>query len=93
MEKYFEGEELTADEFSEGLRKSVHDAHLIPVFATSVKADLGVKETMDSISRLFPSPHDYPVSCAEGNQISADEDQPFSGLRYGAASAIRSSAS
>ena len=79
MEKYFEGEELTAEEFSEGLRKSVHDAHLIPVFATSVKADMGVKETMDSISRLFPSPHDYPVRCAEGNEISAEEDQPFSG--------------
>ena len=79
MEKYFSGEELSADEFSEGLRKSVHDAHLIPVFATSAKADLGVKETMDSISRLFPSPHDYPVSCSEGNKISADEDQPFSG--------------
>ena len=80
MEKYFEGEELTADEFSEGLRKSVHDAHLIPVFATSVKADMGIKEAMDSISRLFPSPHDYPVSCSEGNKISAGEDQPFSGL-------------
>lgn len=79
MEKYFAGEELTADEFSEGLRKSVHDAHLIPVFATSVKADMGVKETMDSICRLFPSPHDYPVNCAEGNHISAEEDQPFSG--------------
>ena len=79
MEKYFEGEELTADEFSEGLRKSVHDAHLIPVFAVSVKQDFGVKETMDSISRLFPSPHDYPVNCAEGNQILAEEDQPFSG--------------
>jgi elongation factor G len=78
MEKYFDGQELTADEFSEGLRKSVHEAHLIPVFATSVKADMGVKETMDSISRLFPSPHDYPVSCAEGNKISANEDQPFS---------------
>jgi elongation factor G len=79
MEKYFEGQELTADEFSEGLRKSVHDAHLIPVFATSVKKDTGVKQTMDSISRLFPSPHDYPVCCAEGNEISAEEDQPFSG--------------
>lgn len=79
MEKYFAGEELTADEFSEGLRKSVHDAHLIPVFATAVKTDMGVKETMDSISRLFPSPHDYPVNCAEGNHISAEEDQPFSG--------------
>ncbi|RKX34377.1 MAG: elongation factor G, partial [Verrucomicrobia bacterium] len=32
-----------------------------------------------SISRLFPSPHDYPVSCAKGNEISAEEDQPFSG--------------
>ncbi|MEE9368651.1 MAG: elongation factor G [Pontiella sp.] len=79
MEKYFDGVELTADEFSEGLRKSVHDAHLIPVFSTSVKADMGVKEMMDSISRLFPSPHDYPVRCAEGNEISAEADQPFSG--------------
>lgn len=79
IEKYFNGEELTADEFSDGIRKAVHDALLIPVFATSAKADFGVKEMMDSISRLFPSPHDYPVSCAEGNQISAEEDQPFSG--------------
>ncbi|MEI6892433.1 MAG: elongation factor G [Pontiella sp.] len=79
MEKYFDGQELTAEEFSEGLRKAVHEAHLIPVFATSVKTDMGVKETMDSISRLFPSPHDYPVSCAAGNKISAEEDQPFSG--------------
>lgn len=77
IEKYFSGEELTADEFSEGLRKSVHEAHLIPVFATAVKTDMGVRETMDSISRLFPSPHDYPVQCAEGNTISAEEDQPF----------------
>jgi len=80
MEKYFEGEELTAEEFSDGLRKSVHNAKFIPVFATSVKTDMGIKETMDSISRLFPSPHDYPVSCAEGNKISADESEPFSGL-------------
>lgn len=79
IEKYFNGEELSADEFSDGIRKAVHDAHLIPVFATSAKADIGVKEMMDSISRLFPSPHDYPVNCAEGNQISAEEDQPFAG--------------
>jgi len=79
MEKYFEGEELTADEFSEGLRKSIHDAHLIPVFATSVKADMGVKEMMDSISRLFPSPHDHPISSIEGDEVPAGEDQPFSG--------------
>jgi elongation factor G len=79
IEKYFNGEELTADEFSDGIRKAVHDALLIPIFATSAKADIGVKEMMDSISRLFPSPHDYPVNCAEGNQISAEEDQPFSG--------------
>lgn len=79
IEKYFNGEELSADEFSDGIRKAVHEAHLIPVFATSAKADVGVKEMMDSISRLFPSPHDYPVCCAEGNQISAEEDEPFSG--------------
>jgi len=80
MEKYFEGEELTADEFSDGLRKSVHDAHLIPVFAASAKTHIGVKETMDSISRLFPSPEDYPVKCADDEEVATGETEPFAGL-------------
>ncbi|MBM4152455.1 MAG: elongation factor G [Kiritimatiellaceae bacterium] len=80
MEKYFNGEELSADEFSEGIRKSVHDAHLIPVFACSSKTKIGVKETMDSISRLFPSPEDYPVKCADGHEVATGENEPFAGL-------------
>ena len=80
MEKYFEGVELTADEFSDGLRKSVHDAHLIPVFAASAKTHIGVKETMDSISRLFPSPEDYPVQCADGHEVETCANEPFAGL-------------
>jgi len=80
MEKYFEGQELTADEFSDGLRRAVHDAHLIPVFAASAKTKVGVKETMDSISRLFPSPEDYPVKCADGHEVSTCENEPFAGL-------------
>ena len=80
MEKYFNGEELTADEFSNGLRKAVHEALLIPVFAASAKTRIGVKETMDSISRLFPSPEDYPVRCADGHEVATGEDQPFAGL-------------
>ncbi len=80
LEKYFNGEELTADEFSDGLRKSVYDAHLIPVFAASAKTKIGVKETMDSISRLFPSPEDYPVRCADGHEVGTGEEQPFAGL-------------
>jgi elongation factor G len=80
MEKYFDGVELTADEFSDGLRKSVHEAHLIPVFAASAKTHIGVKETMDSISRLFPSPEDYPVTCADGHEVATGESEPFAGL-------------
>lgn len=80
MEKYFEGVELTADEFSNGLRKSVHDAHLVPVFAASAKTKTGVKEAMDSISRLFPSPEDYPAKCADGEEVATGETEPFAGL-------------
>lgn len=80
MEKYFEGQELTADEFSDGLRKSVHEANLIPVFACSAKTHVGVKETMDSISRLFPSPQDYPVVCSDGHEVDTCENEPFAGL-------------
>jgi elongation factor G len=80
MEKYFDGQELTADEFSDGLRKAVHDAILIPVFACSAKSHVGVKETMDSISRLFPSPEDYPVKCADGHEVKTCENEPFAGI-------------
>lgn len=80
MTKYFDGVELSADEFSDGLRKSVHEANLIPVFACSAKSHVGVKETMDSISRLFPSPEDYPVTCADGHEVKTCENEPFAGI-------------
>ncbi|MFA5689670.1 MAG: elongation factor G [Kiritimatiellales bacterium] len=80
IEKYFNGEELTADEFSDGIRKAVHKTALIPVFAASAKTHAGVKETMDTISRLFPSPEDYPVKSADGAELSTAEDQPFAGF-------------
>ena len=80
MEKYFDGQELTADEFSDGLRKAVHDAILIPVFACSAHTHIGVKETMDSISRLFPSPEDYLIQCANGHEVKTCENEPFAGI-------------
>jgi elongation factor G len=35
---------------------------------------------MDSISRLFPSPEDYPVKCADGHEVATGENEPFAGL-------------
>lgn len=80
IEKYLEGEYLSAEEISQGLRCSVNDSHLVPIFAASPESGVGVTDMMDSISRLFPAPNDESVMDSDGNEIDTSEEAPFSGL-------------
>ncbi len=80
LEKYLGGEELSRNEILEGLRGSMNSGGLIPVFAVSSPADVGVDELMETIALLFPSPLDRPVRDADGNDIDPAASAPFSGL-------------
>ncbi len=80
IEKYLEGEDLTPEEISEGLHGAVRDGSLIPVFAVSGAAHVGIEELLEGISLLYPSPEDCPHKDAEGNPIKSEADGPFSGL-------------
>ena len=55
MEKYFEGEELTEEELSNGIRACVLNREMFPVFVTSAIEDKCIKETLDALIQVMPS--------------------------------------
>ncbi len=59
-EKYLEGEELTKEELSAGLKSGFMSGEIVPVFATSASSNLGTSELMDAVVGFFPSPADAP---------------------------------
>jgi elongation factor G len=80
IEKYLEGEALTREEITNGLRGAVQSGDLVPVFALSAKKDLGCDELLQDATRLFPSPIDVPSTDAAGEELDCRETAPFSGL-------------
>jgi len=56
MMRYLDGEKLTEEEISSGLKNAILNGSLVPVFAGSVEKDLGVEELMNGIVNLFPNP-------------------------------------
>lgn len=57
MEKYFEGEEFTAQEISTALRSSVIDCEVVPVLMGSGLNTQGTSMLLQAIDRYFPSPN------------------------------------
>lgn len=77
MMRYLDGETLTEEEISNGLRQSILEGALVPVFAGSVEQDLGIDELLDCIVNLFPKPLDKKeISDKEGNTIELNEEEP-----------------
>ncbi len=56
MEKFFDGEEFTAEEIASGLRAGVKDGALIPVFCGSAFSGLGTEAFMNGVINLVPDP-------------------------------------
>jgi len=81
MERYLEGEELSASDISAGLSKAVAAGTLIPIFCTSSKTGVGVDELMESLASSTLAPTDIPrtVTNAEGEDVELVQsaDQPF----------------
>jgi len=66
LEKYLEGEALTADEIMTGLRSAIQDGTYIPVFVAAGSAEIGLAPILDAILALMPSPSQAPPISAHG---------------------------
>ncbi|MBI4454468.1 MAG: elongation factor G [Acidobacteria bacterium] len=56
MEKFFETGTLDGEDMIAGLKQAVMDSTVIPVFITSATSNAGVKQLLDHVVELIPSP-------------------------------------
>ena len=61
MEKYFGGEEFTAEEMINGLRAGIADCSIVPVLCGAALLNQGITALMDMIVDYMPSPEYKPV--------------------------------
>ena len=81
--KYLEGDELSPEEISAGLKAGILDRSIIPIFATSAAKNTGTAELLDGIASLLPSPDDVEApdlpEGAQANLIFKTSADPFVG--------------
>ncbi|MBI4312362.1 MAG: elongation factor G [Chloroflexi bacterium] len=81
--KYLEGQEITQEELLAGLKKGVMAGQLTPVMVGSAVAGQGIKELLDAMVDLLPSPADVqPAEATKpgGNEkvrLAADPNGPL----------------
>ncbi len=76
LEKYLEGEELSAEEVANGFRKAVLFGQFVPVLVTASTAGLGIEPLLEMIIELLPSPANAPPAIAQG--ASGEQSLPAS---------------
>lgn len=87
MEKYINGEEISAAELKASLRRSTINMTLVPVICGSAFKNKGVQPLLDAVVDFLPSPVDIPPvqgTTPDGKQVErrASDDEPFSALVF-----------
>lgn len=86
MMKYFDGEPFTTEEIARGLRKSVANGDLVPVFIGSAEKNIGIDYLLSVVERYIPSPSDIAVTkgTKDGEEIERKMDisEPFSAIVF-----------
>lgn len=83
MEKYLEGKDLTDEELKIAFKKAVMMRKIFPLFCGSAYYNRGIKELMDYIVSLFPSPSEgkkFKLKTTEGEErdVKQQIDGPLS---------------
>lgn len=71
LEKYLNGEELSAEEIAQGFRKAVQSGQFVPVFVTAAAKSIGIAPLLQAVLDLLPSPVDAPEVVVQG--VSGEE--------------------
>ena len=77
MERYFEGEEISADEIATTLKLAVARGTIVPVLCCAAKAGVGVREVPEFLAACAPSPADAPPRTgtdADGEEVTIEPD-------------------
>ncbi len=88
MEKYLEGEEISAAELRRALRAATLRGDLVPVLCGSALRNKGVQPVLDAVVDYLPSPLDVPpmvgINPKTGGEWKCypDENRPFAALAF-----------
>ncbi|MCH8064322.1 MAG: elongation factor G [Chloroflexi bacterium] len=87
INKYLEGEELTAEELSTALRAAVISGSVVPILAASATKSIGIARALDALVRYSPSPRDASeVQATDGADgelsLTADSGGPLAVLAF-----------
>ncbi len=88
LEKYLGGEELSADEIKDGIRKATNSLAICPVLCGSAFKNKGVQMLLDAIVDFLPSPLDIAqmvgINPDNGEDVECpcDDDKPLSALAF-----------
>lgn len=86
--KYLEGEELTQQEITQGLKAGIALGMIVPVFAGASPSQIGVEELLNAIVENLPSPAESGdttgVNVSSGDEVSleADSDGPLAAFVF-----------
>ncbi|MDP2891775.1 MAG: elongation factor G [Bacillota bacterium] len=72
LEKFFGGEELTADEIIKGLHEGTVAGRMVPVCCGAAAANLGIAAVTDCIIKYLPSPDEKPPRKAKNPKTGAE---------------------
>ena len=88
LEKYLEGQELSPEELSQGLRKGVLNKTIFPILCGSGLKNMGIQPLFDAIIQCLPSPIDrgpakgiHPATKEEESRQPLEEE-PFSAFVF-----------
>ncbi|MBD2517520.1 elongation factor G [Nostoc sp. FACHB-973] len=87
MSKYFDGEELTADEIAAALRKGTIAGTIVPVLCGSAFKNKGVQLMLDAVVDYLPAPSEVPPIqgiLPNGDTVErrADDNEPLAALAF-----------
>jgi elongation factor G len=88
VEKFLNGEKISADELRASIRRSTIALKLVPVLAGSAFKNKGIQPLLDAVVDYLPSPLDVPPvegTSLDGSEIvlrRASDDQPFAALAF-----------
>jgi len=83
LEQYLGGQKLTDDEITRGARAGVASGAKVPIYCGCAEKEIGLRELLDGVTVLLPSPLDRgPVSAENGEKVEPKADAPFSGFVF-----------
>jgi elongation factor G len=82
MEKYFEKGELSLEELVSGLKRSVLNRQLFPIYVSSAIFNIATQPILDGILSFLPSPAERGEIKGEEGAVKSSFDEPFSALIF-----------